>query len=730
MKIKIKVKHLVFILISISFIAFVINPQLQLYIAKKQAEYWQPAAKVKLLKSLNSKMILDSQKQKIIQDYMLKNHITNQFDVYIGPSFSHYNPPDHAVTFTWDEMLPHLNRYVKKSPIDDDYASATKLLAFHYKSIGQLDQAYDILQSAIERTSVEDSWVRERLQLDQIQMMMEQADYSAAEQLLQKVSEKSNPDDYYLQAEIDQKKIEMEIYQGHLQKAYKEVKNTLTEYKAKQIDEDVYEQLLSMKNSLQNALDKRGNVIHTVKGRIVYSDGSPVSNAGVFLRSEEKVSRSVGPGEAYQVTTDTDGYFNIPKVLSGSYQVALGLSFDQINGWTWPVNMDEWLDVGEKKTITYNITLQKLIKLNSPVNQQKITDKHILFSWEKVEGADYYQLSLGADIDSGSVSTVFKSYITDNQINIPIEEVYNHPLGVIFSGDNLSTISPKSLLAFTNTNSQFYWSVDAYRANGERLTSSSGYRLDEDTIGNLPFFYLKERNLTKADRLLLSKKLKKALAAYQSNYEKDPDDIHSLRMIIRLIGAESDANATENEESIPYLQAYAEKTNSTQALFSLIDYYYEKQQWDSFHKWFNTYEAAVGNRLDEYDQAIYASALMKQGKVKEASERFKQVMELDKSHRFVGSWLAVELYDGKTFEHALTIARDYPERPFSDEKRDWFQMVQALQEESKTDPHYRKELKEGLDLYFKNEHEGLSHWMQTTDKPAMKKFIAAVKDVR
>ncbi|WP_313429333.1 carboxypeptidase regulatory-like domain-containing protein [Siminovitchia terrae] len=730
MKIKIKVKHLVFILISISLIAFAISPQLQLYIAKKQAEYRQPAAKVKLLKSLNSKMVLDSQKQKIIQNYMLENHIANQFDVYVGPSFSQFNPPDHAVTFTWDEMLPHLNRYVKKSPIDDYFDSATKLLAFHYKSIGQLDQAYDILQSAIERTSTEDSLIRVELQLEQVQMMIEQADYSGAEQLLQKINEKIDPDDYYLQAKIDQKKIEMEIHQGHLQNAYKEVKNALTEYKAKEIDEDVYEQLLSMKNSLQNALDKRGNVIHTVKGRIVYSDGTPVSNAGVFLRSEEKASRSVGPGEAYQVTTDTDGYFNIPKVLSGSYQVALGLGFDQINGWTWPVNMDEWLDVGEKKTITYNITLQKLIKLNSPVNQQKITDQHILFSWGKVEGADYYQLSLGADMDSGSVSTVFKSYITDNQINVPIEDIYNHPLGVIFPGDDLSTVSPKSLLAFTNTNNRFYWSVDAYRADGKLLTSSSGYRLDEDTIGNLPFFYLKERSLTNADRLLLGKKLKKALAAYQSNYEKDPDDIHSLRMITRLIGAESDTNATENETSISYLQTYAEKTNSTQALFSLVDYYYEKQQWDSFNKWFNTYEAAVGNRLDEYDQAIYPSALMKQGKIKEASERFKQVMELDKSHEFVGSWLAVELYDGKTFEHAIAIAKDYPERLFGNEKRDWFQMVQALQEESKTDPHYRKELKEALDLYFKNENTELSHWMQTTDKPAMKKFIAAVKDVR
>lgn len=731
MKIKMKVKHIVFILISILLIVFFISPQIQLYIAKKQAGNTNPAAKTKLLESLDSKTILDSQKWRIIQDYMLNDYTANQFDVYVGPAFSQFSHPDHAITFTWDEMLPYLNMYVNKGPIDEYFAAAAKQLAVHYKNIGQVDKAQDILQKAIERTAGNDSWTGQEFQLEQSEIFIEQSDYSAAKQLLQEMSS-NDPENEYVQAKIAQQKAKIKLRQGHVLDAYKEVNKALTKYEEMMADETPagYEELLSMKKNIQTALTQQSHINNTVKGRIVYSDGTPVANAGVFLRSEEKVSRSVGPEEAYQVTTDADGYFEISGVLPGSYQVALGLSFDQIDGWTWPVDMDEWLDVGEKKTITYNITLQKLIKLNSPVNQQKITDKQILFSWEKVEGADYYQLSLGADIDSGSVSTGFKSYIADNQIKVPVEEVYNHPLGVIFPGDDLSTVSPESLLAFTNTNNRFYWSVEAYSDDGELISRSDGYRLNEDTVGKIPFFYLKERNMTKADRLLLDKKLKKALAAYQSNYEKNPNDIHSLRMIVRLMGAESsDKHATENEKGIPYLQAYAEKANSPQAIFRLVEYYYEKQKWDSFNKWFDKYAAAVDGRLDDYDQAIYASALMKQGKLKEASERFKQVMNLDKSHRFIGSWLAVELYEGKTFEHAMAMAKEYPERPFADENRDWFYMVQALEEESETDPLYRQELKETLDLYFKNRDKDLSIWMKTTDKPAMKKFIEAVKDV-
>jgi len=738
MKIKMKVKHAVLILISIPFIAFVIWPQLQIYTAKKQAEYGQAAAKAKLLESLDSSMVLDAQKWKIIQDYMLEDDMASPFDVYIGPSFSQVRHPDRDITFTWDEQFPYLNMYVAKGPIYDYFASAAKQLAAHYKSMGQVGKAQDILQQAIERTAGSSaSWTGQELQLEQAQLLIEQADYTGANKLLQKMSS-HDPENDYFQAKIARKKAEIKLRQGHVQDAYKEVQKALSQYGEIPADKDPgeadeipagYEELLSLKKSLQTALAQNSHINNTVKGKIVYSDGTPVANAGVFLQAEQHTGRSISPDELYQQTTDKDGYYEFQGVLPGSYQITIGLSFDQIDGWTWPVTMDEWIDVGEKKTTTYDITLQKLIDLKSPVNQQKITDQHIHFAWEKVKGADYYQLNLSADMDGGSISTVFKSYITDNQIKVPVEEVYDHPLGALFPGDDLSTASPKSLLAFTNTNNRFSWSVEAYRADGELMTRSNGYRLDQDTIGNLPFFYLKERRMTKADQLLLDKKLKKALAAYQSNYEKNPDDIHSLRMIVRLMNARSGEHATESEKIIPYLQAFAEKTNAPQAIFRLVEYYDEKQQWDAFHKWFDRYTAAVDGHLDGYDQGIYASALMKQGKIKEAGERFQQVMELDKSHRFIGSWLAVELYEGKTFEQALAIAKKYPERPFADEKRDWFHIVQALQEESETDPHYREELKKVLGLYFKNKDKELTSWMKTGDKPAMKDFIQAVKDV-
>lgn len=739
MKIKMKVKHAVLILIGIllfiSLITFVIGPQTHLYIAKKQAEYGHPAAKEKLLRSLESRTISDSQKWTIIRDFMLAYPAGSRFDVYIGPLFSEFS--HRPGIFTWEEKLPYLNMYVKKGPIDDEFASAATLLAAYYESIGHNGKARDILQQAMKRTAGSDNpWVAQELQSQQVRMAMKAGNYSAAEQLLQDMSQNSDPENDDLQAAISLMKAEYKVHQGDVQDALKEVTNALTQYEAKQKEEEsdgvpvVYEQLLSMKKHIQNAVSKQGNMKNTVKGRIVYSNGAPVANAGVFLRANEDASRSISGDERYQQITDADGYFEFQGVLPGSYQVTLGLDFDQIDGWTWPVDMDEWIDVGKKKTTTYNITLQKLIEIKSPVNQQKVTDPYIHFAWEKVEGADYYQLSLGADMDSGSVSTVFKSYITDNQINVPVEEVYNHPLGVIFPGDDPSTVSPKSLLAFTNTNNRFSWSVEAYRADGELITRSNGYRLDEDTIGSLPFFYVKKRNMTKADHLLLDKKLNKALAAYKSNYEKNPNDIHSLRMIVRLINAQSDEHLPESAKGIPYLEAYSEKTNAPDAIFRLVIYYYEKRQWDAFHNWFDRYAAAVDGHLEGYDQGIYASALMKQGKINEASERFHQVMELDKSHGFVGSWLAVELYGGKTFDHVLHIAKEYPERPFADENRDWFYMVQALQEESETDPHYRQELKNVLDLYFQNKDEQLSHWLKTSDKPAMKEFVKAVREVR
>src|SRR5690606_29650512 len=172
-------------------------------------------------------------------------------------------------------------------------------------------------------------------------------------------------------------------------------------------------------------------------------------------------------------------------------------------------------------------------------------------------------------------------------------------------------VDPLSLLAYTNPENRFHWNVIAYDKDGELITKSNGYRLDDKTIGNLPFFYLKERELTNADRLLLDNKVDEALEEYKKNYVEDPDDIHSLRMITRLIGAqEEDYRITEKEETIPYLEELAIKSPSESTAGRLAMHYYEQYDWDNFHKWFDPY-LDKEEEFDSYNQSIYASALMK-----------------------------------------------------------------------------------------------------------------------
>lgn len=49
-----------------------------------------------------------------------------------------------------------------------------------------------------------------------------------------------------------------------------------------------------------------------------------------------------------------------------------------------------------------------------------------------------------------------------------------------------------------------------------------------------PIFYLKERELTKADQLLLDRKILEALELYKKELKESPNDSHSQRMVTRL----------------------------------------------------------------------------------------------------------------------------------------------------------------------------------------------------
>ncbi|MEI0739889.1 hypothetical protein VQ056_30160 [Paenibacillus sp. JTLBN-2024] len=157
------------------------------------------------------------------------------------------------------------------------------------------------------------------------------------------------------------------------------------------------------------------------------------------------------------------------------------------------------------------------------MNNAIVKESSIAFAWEPVQGAAYYNLSVGIKLKSGSTSRVVRRGISVPEVRIQADDLYYEYTGIsgFSEGSGQLTIDPLSLLGYANTDNQMTWDVAAYDAGGRMLTRSGGYRLDERLTDRLPFL-LKAREMTEADRTLLSGDLKKAEAMYRADYRRIP----------------------------------------------------------------------------------------------------------------------------------------------------------------------------------------------------------------
>ncbi|MBY0014377.1 hypothetical protein [Paenibacillus typhae] len=499
------------------------------------------------------------------------------------------------------------------------------------------------------------------------------------------------------------------------------------------------EQLVALQKALQEAVKLGFNAPATLSGTLTKSDGTPVARAGIFLRAESELYHSVqSDSEPYQIVTDAEGRFQFSGVIPGFYQIQLGFSFEQIDGWTWPVQPDDWIELQPGSSVTHDITLQPLLELQSPVNSQVLTGDAVQFKWEAVDGAAYYNLSTTVNDQGGSFSNVTRQRITDNQVEIPVTELYNSGgfstsgFSTIEGGEGWQSVFPASLLGFANPDSRFSWSIDAYDAQGHVITRSNGYRLKEETVGNLPFFYLKSRTMTAADKLVADQKLEEALEAYRKDYAGNPQDDHALKMLIHLLFAKHSysRDAGTMDEAMTLLVKLVELRPDANFAFNLADYYLDRSDWSSYNKYHALYLELSGHEPDSYDRSLNGVALMYQGRLDEAREQLALAMEADPSHRFIGSYLAAELAAGQPLESVLELAKRYPQHSFSQGGYSWPLLIMELQGERAEAPAaFDKLLAEKLDAYLSRQDEALEQWAGEGTPTALKRFIKAVLEV-
>ena len=697
MKLRIKVKHL-FALVaalcaSFIFVQFIVMPKIEVAMAKKHFEQGAANGKVELLRVIDASS--GDEKWALIQRYMIEDGSDSsmtRYDVIIGDGTfysANVTSVPNAPRWTEEEKIEYLEAYLGEGPANGYLVRAAKQLASAYVMLSRTEEAVRALEQAEQRLPDNyDSQIQE-LTLARAKIYADAEEFGTAERLLKELSENAK---------------------------YTYVNDNVAMLKAR-------------------IMEQRDHAASSVTGTINRRDGKPMAGIGVFLRSSKDVRHSLIESEPYQTLTDSEGNYAFKGVVPGSYVIYIGLRFDQIDGWTRPTNRDEeWIDLRGGEHLTRNITLQKLIQIRTPADEQVITGKTVKFEWEPVEGAAYFALNGTFPIENGTIGTIINDHIEGNSVELPLETLYSVVSGHSYKkfGDK-DIPDPSNVLGFADPSSRFSWNVEAYDADGKLLTRSNGYRLNEQTMGRLPFFYLRERALSDADRLLLAGRTDEALLEYKADYKRNEQDMHSLRMIVKLLRINTpDTRRPLDATSVSYLEKLASTDDTGNYLFSLIDYYGSVDNWAQVDKYYGMLNKDRQGRVGSYTQAQYGKLLLKQGRIHEGEEQLRQAQENDPSNRFIGDYIASVIYLSGKLDAAEDLARQYPERSYYQEDNpDWGELVRGLAEESRnrSDALYFSKLNEALRICFSEDQMRIDDWMAGSEYAAMKAFIAALSEV-
>lgn len=757
MKIRIKVKHLVYILglLTVLVIAFNVGVAPRHKLAEAEQGAVQAELKEQVLNKIDTAK--PDNKLKLIEEYMLKESDTvlaHAYEAYIGSSGSMFSGSMELQTkpdFSLKEKVPYLEQYVKAGRSDQDVSKAAELLTYYYEGSEQWEKASQMLAGALKRLHfTEYSYARQELLFMKAKLAADQKQYGELIRLCEELTlGNKNPTNFDLNIRISNLLAQYVIAEGKVPEELKRIQAEIKkqeeliegDQRAAQLQTD---QLQMVEDRLKKMVSIGLERMTDVSGTITKSDGEPVAYAGVFLRRQDDLNHSIRESEPYQTMTNEKGEYSFKGVVPGSYKLSLGLDLKQISGWTWPVSGDaDWIDLRGQQSLVQDVVFQPLMKLKSPVNEAVVKEKKLIFEWEPVAGAAYYNLNLGLKLQGGSSSRSIMQGIRSSRIEIAAEDLYNVISGVSSSsnGSEEEKIDPLSLLGYANTDNQFMWSVEAYNANGELLTRSDGYRLGNDLTGQLPFFYLKERTMTDADRALLAGHLEDADAKYRAAFQSNPEDAHSLKMMFTLLegklmmmhGEDTDTETKKaiKEEQVGLLKQLVKLHPTADYYGWLADYYLKQENWNEYNRYYALAGSLSKHTDTGYTDATRAIALMKQGKWDEADNYFKQSLENDKSHRFVGVYIALGLYRGGSLDQAIQLAAKYPDRMMYNNPLHWEELLLEMKIESKGVSNYNGMLREKIGLYIKGKDQELKQWQPSAGShdTAMKKFIAGLLKV-
>lgn len=306
-------------------------------------------------------------------------------------------------------------------------------------------------------------------------------------------------------------------------------------------------------------------------------DGQPAADAFVFLHRTNDTGFHSPPFLAYPMTiTDKDGHYRFYDVDPDEYEVGVGLLPEQLDGYYLAETHPKSVTIhdgnaGESARLDFRFVPQ--VVTVSPSFGEVIEDIELRMQWEPYEGAAYYELSLTSllrDADGKYVGSTSKPLTSEKFVGasatFAIDELKIQYGGLRKSidADGRVALSASSLLGIVHPGGEFIWSVDAYDANGRKLSSSAGYFLEGTS--KAPLFRISEEGMLEGDRLVMESRYEDAIASY----EREGDNDRALRALARLAHIGITESDGDPREALRYLERVKEPNEADIALIEQL----------------------------------------------------------------------------------------------------------------------------------------------------------------
>lgn len=312
---------------------------------------------------------------------------------------------------------------------------------------------------------------------------------------------------------------------------------------------------------------------NAITGTVTY-EGKPMPFVEIYVQEATGAFSYSTYGESYFAITDVNGEFRTLGLKDGLYSVGIGVDGSVLASKELQRSSHQYVELsGGDEEIQFEF--RNTLRINSPKPGDKISGEEFTVSWEAVEGAAYYTVApvvFYEPFGERGISTRIYAEdkngeyrFTETKAEFNINMFRNNP-DITVSDNESGYLGAQAVLGIFLPGVEYPIVVNAFDENNNLITGSLPLRSYYDQIPSITF----EGKLTEGEMLIYYKNYPAAIEYYENVLKENPDDIDALRYLTRIYGIGWKEGEQNLDRAFELGQRYTEISGNRKLLINTL----------------------------------------------------------------------------------------------------------------------------------------------------------------